>query len=327
VPLSYRAKQSFYHHLAQLLRSGVSFPSALDKLALTFRGPLRRTIEQLRKQLTAGSTISEAFTGSRPAVSALEASVVGAADRSGRLEHGLKQLSDSFGALAQARSTVITKSLYPLFVLHFGIFAMALPVLFTEGLEPYLRATGPTLLVVYGIFAALALLGPALRDAGSTSATADRLLRRVPLIGKVRRAFALARFCLVYDLQLGSGVNVMDALSTAGKASRSGMIFQATERALPEVRSGAQVGPLLASSGAFPEEMMRGFLVAEETGELDQELTRMAAEYQGEALRRLEIAAEWISKMIYVAVVLYVAWVIISGYQKALQPVLQMLGE
>jgi hypothetical protein len=53
----------------------------------------------------------------------------------------------------------------------------------------------------------------------------------------------------------------------------------------------------------------------------------MAAEYQGEALRRLETAAEWISKLIYIAVVLYVAWVIISGYQKALQPVMQMLGE
>lgn len=326
MPLSHREKQSFYHHLAQLLRSGTPFPAALDKLALTSHGGQRRVISQIRKAITGGSTVGEAFAAARPAIGRLEVSVLEAVERSGRLEHGLKQLADSFAALAQARAIVFRKAAYPIFVLHFGIFALALPTLMNKGLEPYLKETGMRLLAFYAIGAAALLIGPALRDSGATSASADRLLRMIPLIGKVRRTFALARFCLVYDLQLDAGVNIFDALEAAGRASRSGLILQAVNRAIPKVRSGEQVGALLAESGAFPEGMMRSFLVGEETGELDKELPRLAAEYQAEALTRLETAAQWLSIFIYIGIVLYLAWSIVSGYKAALAPVLDLLG-
>ena len=40
----------------------------------------------------------------------------------------------------------------------------------------------------------------------------------------------------------------------------SGLIRAAIKRAIPEVRNGAQVGPLLAASSAFPEAMTRAIL-------------------------------------------------------------------
>jgi general secretion pathway protein F len=235
----------------------------------------------------------------------------------------MKQLADSYAAFAKARALIFGKAAYPIFVLHFGIFALALPTLLSAGLPPYLRETGLSLLVFYAIVGVALLLGPILRNAGSINPGADRMLRMLPLLGKIRRAFALARFCLVYDLQLGAGVNVFDALQTAGRASRSGLILQAVERAIPEVRAGAQVGALLAVSNAFPSEMMRTFLVAEETGELDRELPRLTEEYQAEALRRVETAGDWLSKFIYLAIMLYLAWSIIDTYTGMLSKVMQ----
>ncbi|HEX8309885.1 MAG TPA: type II secretion system F family protein [Chthoniobacteraceae bacterium] len=326
MPLSHREKQSFYHHLGQLLRSGVALPKALDKLALTSRGGAQRLVKQLRDSIGSGATIGEAFAAARPAVSRLEATVIDAVDRTGRLEHGMKQLADSYAALATARALIFRKAAYPIFVLHFGIFALALPTLLSAGLHPYLRETGMKLLVFYVIGGAALLAGPLLRDAGSVSPGTDRLLRMIPLLGKTRRAFALARFCLVYDLQLGAGVNIFEALQTAGKASRSGLILHAVERAIPQVRAGDQVGPLLAASNAFPPEMMRTLLVAEETGELDRELPRLTAEYQAESLRRVETAADWLSKLIYIVIVLYLAWSIIGSYVGVLSSYEKALG-
>ncbi len=322
--LSYRDKQSLYDSLAQLIRSGITFSSALEKLSRTSGGRLHRVIERLRAGAARGQTVAESFAGQHPELGPMEASVLAAAERSGRLDHGLEQLAHYFEALARARETLIRKSAYPVFVLHFAIFVLAAPVAFLKSGPEYLREVGTSLVLVYVVVAVLVLLIFMLRDAGATNASADQFLRRVPVAGRIRRSFALARFCLLYEVQLDAGLNVLEALPAAARASRSGMIRQAIERALPELRAGSQVGPLLAVSGAFPETMMRAFMVGEETGGIDRELQRMGLEFQKDALVRLELMAEWSAKLLYVGLVLYLAWRIISGYASYLKTITDM---
>jgi type II secretory pathway component PulF len=182
----------------------------------------------------------------------------------------------------------------------------------------YLKQTFGVLILVYGIVLVIALLVPLLRDAGAKSALLDRLLRRLPLVGRIREALSTARFCATYEMQLNAGINVIDGLEAAQRASRSGLIRAAVEHAIPELRGGAQVGGLLAVSGAFPEPMIRSFCVGEQTGELDQELQRMAREYQTEGLARLETLAEWLPRFFYIAILLYLGYGIITWYQEYL---------
>jgi type II secretory pathway component PulF len=146
------------------------------------------------------------------------------------------------------------------------------------------------------------------------------------MIGKIRRAFATSRFCATYAMQLDAGINVIDGLEAAQRASLSGLFRAAVRRAVPEVRNGSQVGPLLASSGAFPEPMTRAVCIGEQTGELDQELTRTAAEYQKEALARLETAAEWLPRLLYIAILLYIGYSIVTMYQAYLTEAGKILG-
>jgi type II secretory pathway component PulF len=225
VRLSYREKESLYRSLAQLLRSGIPFPSAVEKLLSTAPGRLRPLLDRFHRAMERHEDVGQAFAAQRGTISPMEAGVVAAVERSGRLDHGLQQLADYFGALGQAREALIRNAAYPLFVLHFGILVLGLPTLFTAGVSTYLRDIGTTLLVVYAIAGALAFTVAQVRDAAATNAAMDSFLRRTPLFGKVRRAFALTRFCLIYDLQLDAGVNVMDGLTRAGKASGSGLIL------------------------------------------------------------------------------------------------------
>ena len=326
--LSLREKQSLYHSLAQLIRTGIPFPAALDKLAGTTRGGARRLVDAARLALANGRTVGEAFAAQRPAVTPLEASVLTAVEKSGQLDHGLRELSDYFGSLAQARALVIRRIQYPVFLLHFGIIVLGAPVLVLKGSREFFRQVGTTFIFIYAAAAIVAMVAPVLRDAGATSAAVDRLLGCVPLIGKVRRSFALSRFCTVYGLQLNAGVNVIDALIAAGRASRSGLVSSAVDAAVPEVRGGAQVGPLLAASGAFPAELMQSLIVGEETGRLDEELRRMAADLRQEAIGTLETLADWLPKFFYVAIVLYLAWKILVLFQTSIAPMYRdALGE
>ena len=323
--LSSREKQTLYSSLAQLVRSGVPFPRALDKLAATSRGPVRRLVNLARARLADGKTVGEAF-GSLAGVTPLEASVIAAVEKSGQLDRGLSELASYFRALHEARATVIRRCAYPVFLLHLGILVINLPTLVLQSPEQFVQQTLTFFLLVYAAVGVIGIVAPALRDSGARSAATDRLLRSIPLVGKIRRAFALSRFCTVYGLQLDAGVNIMDSLMMAGRASRSGLVRSAVASAIPEVRSGAQVGPLLAASGAFPDDFVQTLIVGEETGGLDEELRRMAEDLRNEALGRLETLGDVLPKLIYAAIVVYLGWRalkliqtgIVAPYQKIL---------
>ena len=328
MPLSLRQKQSLYHSLAQLIRSGTSFPKALDKLAGTTRGGARRLMDAARKSLGSGRTIGEAFAAQHSDVTPLEASVLSAVEKSGQLDHGLRELSDYFGALAKAREAIIKRLTYPVFLLHFGILVLGAPTLVLKSSTAFFHEVGGTFVFIYAVVAIVVMLTPILRDAGAGSALMDRLVNTIPLLGKVRRSFALSRFCTVYGLQLDAGVNIMDALIAAGAASRSGSIRAAVDAALPEVRGGSQVGPLLAVSGALPMEIMQTIIVGEETGKLVEELKRLATELREEALAKLDTLADWLPKLMYVGIVLFLGWKILGLIQGTIAPMYRgALGE
>ena len=327
VSLSLREKQNFYHSLGQLLRSGVPFPRALETLGQTARGAQRRLLQQLKADVAAGKTIAEAVSAQRSAVSDMEAGVIAAVERTGRLEYGFAQLSNYFAALERARARVLEKSAYPLFVLHFGIFILSLDTLLTgAGLTAYLKQTVGMLLLLYVLAGIAALVIRTLRDAAAHSTAIDAFLRALPLVGKIRRAFATSRFCATYEMQLAAGVNVLDALGAAARASQSALANRGVHRAIGELRAGHQVGQALGASGAFPEPMIRAVCVGEETGELEEELTRVAADYLAEGLARLDTLAEWLPRLLYLAVLVTLGWKVISWYRNYLGQVESILG-
>jgi len=294
----------------------VPIPGALQGLAATCSGAERRLIKRLNQAVGAGKTLGQAFAAERPEVSELEIGVVSACEKSGRLEFGMTQLASYHGVLAAARENILKQCAYPGFILLFGVFVPPLRDLVVRGdVLAYVKATIGPLILVAGILLICYLLFTILRDSGANSATFDSILRRIPKVGKIRRAFATSRFCATYGMQLDAGINVLDALEAAQRSSLSGLMQRAVRDTIPEVRNGLQVGPLLAASGAFPEPMTRALLVGEQTGQLDEELTRMTKEYQEEAVSRLQTLAFWIPKLLYACVVIYAGYRIVVMYQ------------
>ncbi|MDP9291525.1 MAG: type II secretion system F family protein [Verrucomicrobiota bacterium] len=317
--LNLRQKERFYHQLGKLLRAGVAFPSALVTLSSETRGGLRRLIEHLRRATGRGESIGDAFASAQPAVSGLEAGIFLACERSGRLDEACRYLSEYFATLERARAAIVKKSAYPVFTLHFGVFVLALPSLFLGGTGAgYFKQTLSFLFAIYFVLGVVVFAVKGIVKLAESSAAVDRLLRLVPAVGKLRRSFTLSRFCATYEMQLQSGVNVIDGLLSAAHASRSALVTDAVERALPAIRSGAQVGPELSRSSAFTRDMMRAFRVGEDTGDLDEELKRLATEFHEEALSRIETVSEWLPRIVYVTIAVYLAFQIVATYQKVL---------
>jgi type IV pilus assembly protein PilC len=311
-----------------LLRAGRPFPAAIQLLSGGTGGAVRRLLNQLNRAISRGQTVGEAFAGQQPEVSPLESSIIGACDRTGRVDQGCAYLSGYYSRLEEARKSVIRKSLYPAFALHFGVFVTGLPkYVLNQDSAAYLKDSFGVLALVYIYGFAIVLLAGLLLFEGARLAPVDRLLRLVPGVGKMRRAFALSRFCATYEMQLQSGVNVINSLLSAAQASQSGLVSAAVAKAVPLVRGGAQVGPLLSGSPAFTADMVRGIMIGEETGSLDAELKRMSDSFQEEAMSRLDFLAGVLSRGLYLAVICFTGYRIVQGYAGYLHQADSMFGQ
>lgn len=320
--LSLREKGSVYHELGQFLRAGTGFSQALDSLlAETPRGSVREFFERLRTAARRGDTVPEAFAHARPAVGEMELAVIEAASRGGRLDAAFTYLTGYFENLERVRGELMRGASWPLVQLHLGVLVPALPILLTPGggTAAYVQQTSGFLLVLYAAAMVLWGVGTAWARGAARLPAAEAALRGTPLFGRLQANLALSRFCSAYEMGLAAGVNVPESLRAAARASRSAGIGRAVEAALPGVRAGEQVGPLLAASGAFPKALLRSMRMGEETGRLDEELRRQADFYGQAAVASLQALGRWLPKVIYGVVGAFLAYQIIRLFSQTMQ--------
>jgi type II secretory pathway component PulF len=312
--LTVREKRDFYAGLARLIRSGSPLPSALELLARDTPWGMGEFLRSLNTRIKQGEPLGDALLQQRPKVTELEASIVTAASRGGRLDRGCDQLARYFEALDRARGEMWGGMAYPLVMMHVAIFMLKIQVLITTGVGPYLRATFSQLAFFYALAAAVWLAWKALTEAARHNVTADKVVRSIPGIGPIREKFALARFFATLDAQLEAQVNIWEAFANAAKTSDSARIITAAREAIPMLQAGERLSEALAVKKVLPEDYIRSFRVAEQTGELDAELTLLAQRSEELAVASLKRWSEWLPRMIYTLVLLYVAWGIVQWY-------------
>jgi type II secretory pathway component PulF len=307
------AKRVFFLQLAQLLRAGVGLPAALRKLQNHSGKSLNSLVEALIKRVDSGAGPGDLFH-EIPAFTPMERAVLNACARSGRLDRGCDLLAAHLEHFRAVRSAILRKLAYPMFVLHFGVFALPLRTLFVDGAPVYLRQTLGSLAILYAVAGVLFFIANALVRSGAQNVASDALLRALPVVGMIRGSFAVSRFCAVYDIQLEAGLNPADSLAAAAAASRSGMITNAVQRSLAEVRAGEKPGDVLEAR-AFTKGTLDAIRIAESTGSLDAELRRLAEENRAMGLARMASLSEWIPRLIYCGVLIYLGWQIVGYYR------------
>ncbi len=313
--LSISEKREFYSGLARLIRSGSPLPSALDLLSRNTRRGLGDFLRAVNDRIKRGEPLGDALLMQQPGVSELEAGVVSAAGRSGRLDHGCDQLARYFDSLERARQQIISRSMYPLVMLHVTILMVNIVTLLQDGLRAYLLAILVPFAVVYSIAAVVWLVFSAMAAAARSNVVAERILRLIPGLGPIREKFAFARFFTTLDAQLEAQVNIWDAFANAARVSGSARMLAAARAIIPMLQGGERLSEALAAKRLFPDEYIRSFRVAEQAGELDAELSALAQRSEEAALRVLDRWAEWLPKIIYALVLVYAGFCIVSWYR------------
>jgi type II secretory pathway component PulF len=324
-------KSHFYTEIAKLLEAGFGIREAA-RVMLDTRPPgvQAELLREMDRSLEQGGTIAEAFGRGSAAVGSLERGIIAAGERGGRLGPAFAHLADYFGMLGRARRDALAAMAYPAALLHAGIFVSVLVPELSGGdarIGGILLKFAAALVVLYLVWIVAAVGVRALLAAAARRADVDTLLSRVPVIGKARTALAMARFAKVYHTCLLAGLSMRETVDTAAAAAQSGAIRGAAEKLRAALDRGDALGPVFLQEDAFPAAFSRSYATAEESGGLDKDLARWADYYQEEAGRRVKTAAGVISKAVYFAVILYIAWTVISAHAARYGEMMEMLDE
>jgi type IV pilus assembly protein PilC len=110
----------------------------------------------------------------------------------------------------------------------------------------------------------------------------DRLLLHVPVLGDVLRKSAVSRFTRTLGTLISSGVSILDGLEITARTSGNRVVQDAIMGSRASIAGGETIAGPLQKSQVFPPMVISMIAVGEQTGGLDEMLTKIADFYDDE---------------------------------------------
>jgi type IV pilus assembly protein PilC len=110
----------------------------------------------------------------------------------------------------------------------------------------------------------------------------DSALLKIPVVGMLLRKISVARFCRTLGTLTASGVPILDGLEITAKTAGNAIIEDAVMAVRKSVEEGKSISEPLAQTKVFPSMVVQMINVGEQTGALDQMLSKIADFYEEE---------------------------------------------
>ncbi|HEX6314251.1 MAG TPA: type II secretion system F family protein, partial [Gemmatimonadaceae bacterium] len=110
----------------------------------------------------------------------------------------------------------------------------------------------------------------------------DKLLLNLPIFGPLQRKTAIARFTRTLGTLVASGVSILDGLEITARTAGNRVVHDAIMESRASIAGGETISEPLKKSGVFPPMVVSMINVGEQTGGLDEMLTKIADFYDEE---------------------------------------------
>jgi type IV pilus assembly protein PilC len=324
----------FTRQFATMINAGLPLVQCLDILSRQLDKESFRTVtKKVMTDIESGSTLSESL-GRHPKVfDDLYVNMVNAGEAGGILDTILMRLAEYIEKIEALKRKVKGAMMYPsvvflvamgatMFMLMFIIptfakmfadFGAELPgptriVLWLSNMIRgywWLGAAG----VVVGIFGFRKYYAT---DKGHHAV--DAAMLRIPVLGDVLRKGAVSRFTRTLGTLVSSGVPILDGLEITARTAGNVIVKDAVMHARASIREGDTIANPLRQSGVFPPMGVQMITVGEETGALDQMLTKIADFYDDEVDTAVDALTSIIEPVMIVIMGAIVGGMVVAMY-------------
>jgi type IV pilus assembly protein PilC len=142
----------------------------------------------------------------------------------------------------------------------------------------------------------------------------DKLFLRVPIIGNVLRKGAVSRFTRTLGTLIGSGVPILQGLDITSKTAGNRVLQEAIENVSKSISEGNTIAEPLKASGVFPPMVVQMIGIGEQTGALDEMLSKVADFYDDEVDAAVEALTAAIEPIMIVVMGTMVGGMLVAMY-------------
>lgn len=292
----------FTRQLSVMIDAGLPLVQCLELLGKEEPDPrLAKAIDLVRGDIEAGLSLAEALERRGEAFDPLYTNMVAAGEAGGILDVILKRLSAYIEKQVKLRAQVRSAMIYPSAVL--SIAAIVVVVILWKVVPTFtmlfagMNATLPlpTRIVIAlsnGLIYALPFLaggfvgGAYLMRRYYRTPTGrmrvDGTLLGTPMIGKILRKVAVARFCRTLGTLVSSGVPLLDGLDITARTAGNAVVETAVRQVRARIERGETIAAPLRATGVFPPMVPQMIGAGESTGALDAMLEKIAEFYEEE---------------------------------------------
>lgn len=330
----------FTRQLSTLVESSIPLEEALHAITRqTDNRRLKSTVLAIRTRILEGHTLADALAQYPRSFSELYRAMVAAGEQSGSLGQVLIRLAEYSERQQQIRSKIQVALIYPAalttvatgvimllmtyvvpkVVAQFEHMDQTLPQLtrIVIALSDGLHAYGLQLL---GLIVALVLVLRWLLGKPAQRLAWHRLQLRLPLIRRFILTQQALQFARTLAILVGSGLDLLQSLKVATAPVTNLFLKQAVIDASERVREGSSLAQALEQSGSFPPMLVYMIASGEQSGQLEQMLTRAAENQQAE----FETRVAWLVGLFEPALILVMGCVVLAIVLAILLPILQM---
>jgi general secretion pathway protein F len=325
--------------LSTLVGAGVPLVGSLSALVeQTEHRALKGVFASIRDRVNEGSSLADALV-STGRFDNLYVSMIRAGEASGALDAVLARIADYLEDQVRLSNRVLSIMTYPLFMLVFAgvvvgvMVTLVLPqiteLLLSQNLElpwytvavigfsDFLRGYWWLLLIalVLGVVAYRAAY-----RAERGRAVLDRFWLSGPVIGRVIRHLAIARFTRTLGSLLASSVNIVQALNIAKHVANNSVFEQTADAARESILEGAALATPLRKSGEFPPLVTTMVDVGERSGDLQGMLIKVADTYE----EQVEASVQRLTSLLEPVLILVMVGIVGVIIMAVLMPMLQL---
>lgn len=293
----------FTRQFSTMINAGLPLVQALDILAKQSENPaLKDVTHAVVFDVESGHTVADALGKHPKAFSELYVNMVAAGEAGGILDTILMRLATFMekndalvrkvkgamiypgviSAVAFIAISVLLIFVIPVFKKMFGDVGLPLPLptRVVIAMSNFLRGIGGVVTVVVAFFVVYFTKKYYATNGGKL--VIDKLMLKAPVLGDVLRKSAVSRFTRTLGTLIGSGVSILDGLEITAKTAGNRVISDAIMDSRTSIAGGETISAPLQKSNVFPPMVISMIAVGEQTGGLDEMLSKIADFYDEE---------------------------------------------
>ena len=318
--------------LATLIGAGIPVVESLTALIEQVENPrIQVAIGQVRQRVNEGSSLADAMAQHPKVFSPLYVNMIRAGEAGGALEVVLDRLADYLESQVRLRNRVSAAMVYPMVMTAMAVIFIGVLVTFVvpKLTEIFKSINQPlplaTVLLIrlsdfmkawWWAVLALAIGGwfafRRWRESEQGRPAWDAFMLRMPLLGKLTRTIAVARFSKTLATLLSSGIPLIRSLEIVRNIMDNAILAAALDRARESITEGASIAQPLRASGQFPPMLIHMIAIGEKSGELEAMLGKVAEAYDNEVETTIAKMTSWLEPVMILVMATVVGAIIVS---------------